>query len=311
MSNLRGYWRQLMNLKKILWATDGSKESNSALRYAVFLAEKFQAEILAVYVSEIQYPIAALYPISEEYIVNIAEISEKKFETKFKRLSKSLSEKGIPFNYKIIRSNTDEGIIKTAKNSKCDLIVMGKHGLGFFERSILGSNTAKVLRKSPVPVLSIKGKGRKKVSQISNILIPVDVSDTTGSNILSSLEYASALSTSVTLLYVFWLNEQAYDIPPKLLKNLITKSRQKLESIAVSGKKKLLKLKKKSDIDIKTEVINATNPGLAISWYAKKMNCDMTIMNTHGRTGIKRLVLGSEAEKVIRESSCPVLIKRA
>lgn len=300
-----------MKLKKILWATDGSKESNSALRYAVFLAEKFQAEILALYVSEIQYPIAALYPISEEYIVNIAEISEKKFEMKFKRLSKSLSEKGIPFSYKIIRSNTDEGIIKTTKNSKCDLVVMGKHGLGFFERSILGSNTAKVLRKSPVPVLSIKGKGRKKISQISNILVPVDVSDTTGSDILSSLEYASALSASVTLLYVFWLNEQAYDIPPKLLKNLITKSRQKLESIALSGKKKLLKLKKNSKIDIKTEVINATNPGLAISWYARKMNCDMTIMNTHGRTGIKRLVLGSEAEKVIRESSCPVLIKRA
>lgn len=299
-----------MNIKKILWTTDGSKESNSALRYAIFLAEKFQSEIIALYVSEIQYPIAALYPISEEYIVEIAEVSEKKFETKFKRLSKTLSEKKIPFSYKIIRNNVAEGIIKTVKNSKCDLIVMGKHGQGFFERSILGSNTAKVLRQSPVPVLSIKGRGRKEITQISKILVPVDISDTSDSAILSSLQYAQALNASVTLLYIFWLNEKAYDIPPNLLKNLIRKSKQKLEGIAASAQKKYVKNNKNSRVKIKTEVINGTNPGLAITWYAKKIKFDMLIMNTHGRTGIKRLVLGSEAEKVIRESSCPVLVER-
>jgi len=299
-----------MNLKKILWATDGSKESNSALRYAIFLAEKFQAEVVAVYVSEIQYPIASLYPISEEYILNIAEKSEKKFEIKFKNLSKKLSEKGINFSHKIVRNSVAEGIIKTATNNKCNLIVMGKHGLGFFERSILGSNTAKVLRNSHVPVLSVKGKGRKEISQISKILVPVDISDKPGSAMLSSLEYAKVFNAKVTFLYVFWLNEKVYDIPPKLLKKLIIISKQNLENLANTAMKKYLKLNKAKGIKPNTAVINGINPGLAISWYAKRMKFDMLIMNTHGRTGIKRLILGSEAEKVIREAECPILVEK-
>lgn len=299
-----------MKVKKILWATDGSRESNSALRYAVFLAHKFQAKILAVYVSEIQFPITSVYPISEEYILSIAETSEKKFEKKFKRLSKKLSQNGIAFSHIFVRGKVCDGIIKTAQKTNCDLIVMGKHGLGFFERSILGSNTAKVLRNSPVPVLSVKGKGRKEVSQISKILVPVDISDKSCSAVLSSLQYAKAFNAEVTFLYVFWLNEKVYDLPPKLLKKLIQKSKYKLNSIANSAKDEWMKLKNNSDIDIRTEVINGINPGHAISWYAKKMKFDMMIMNTHSRTGIKRLILGSEAEKIIRQTSCPVLVEK-
>lgn len=306
----RTKWRQSVKLKKILWATDGSRESNSALRYAVFLARKFKAEILAIYVSEIQFPITSLYPISEEYILNIAETSEKKFETKFKRLSKKLSQSGIVFSHMFARDKVSDAIIKTAQKTNCDLIVMGKHGLGFFERSILGSNTAKVLRSSPVPVLSVKGKGRKEVSQISEILVPVDISDKSGSAILSSLEYAKVFNAKVTFLYVFWLNEKVYDVPPKLLKKLILKSKNELNSVANAAKKEWMKIKKNPEIDIRTEVISGINPGHAVCWYAKKMKFDLLIMNTHSRTGIKRLILGSEAEKIIRQSSCPVLVEK-
>jgi len=301
-----------MNIKKILWASDGSKESDSALRYATFLAEKFGAEILSIFVSEIHFPITSLFPIPEDAIMDIVEKTEKRFENRFLRVSKRLKEKGINSTFKIVRDGAVEGIIKAVRSNGCDLIVMGKHGQGFVERAIIGSNTAKVLRKSPVPVLSVKGKGRKSISKIENILVPVDVSDDTESAILSSLELAEIFNASVTLLYVFWLDENVYDIPPSLVKKFIKESHQKLDLMANLAKKKFLKPKKRTNlnISISTEVIHGVSPALAIRNYANRNKFDLIIMNTHGRKGIKRIVLGSEAEKVIREAPCPVLVFR-
>ena len=255
-----------MNIKKILWASDGSKESDSALRYATFLAEKFGAEILSIFVSEIHFPITSLFPIPEDAIMDIVEKTEKRFENRFIRVSKRLKEKGINSTFKIVRDGAVEGIIKAVKSNGCDLIVMGKHGQGFVERAIIGSNTAKVLRKSPVPVLSVKGKGRKSISKIENILVPVDVSDDTESAILSSLELAEIFNAPVTLLYVFWLDENVYDIPPSLVKKLMEKSHIKLDRMANTAKKKFFKQKKRTNlnISISTEVIHGVNPGLAI-----------------------------------------------
>ncbi len=301
-----------MNIKKILWASDGSKESDSALRYATFLAEKFEAEILSIFVSEIHFPITSLFPVPEDAIMDIVEKTEKRFENRFIRVSKRLKEKGINSTFKIVRDGAVEGIIKAVRSNGCDLIVMGKHGQGFVERAVIGSNTAKVLRKSPVPVLSVKGKGRKSISKIENILVPVDVSDDTESAILSSLELAEIFNASVTLLYVFWLDENVYDIPPSLVKKLMEKSHKKLDRMANTAKKKFFKPKKRTNlnISISTEVIHGVSPGLAIRYYANRNKIDFIMMNTHGRKGIKRIVLGSEAEKVIREAPCPVLVFR-
>lgn len=299
-----------MKLQRILWPTDGSKEANSSLRYAVFFAEKFKAEIIALYVSEIHFPIISLYPVPEQYMIDIAEKNQKKFEKRFKTISAKLKQQDIPFSHKIVQKNIPDGIITTAKNSKCDLIVMGKHGLGFIERTILGSNTAKVIKKSQIPVLSTSGKGRKKITQISKALVPIDVSDIKIKSVSSAIEYANELNASATLLYVFWLNEKVYDIPPKLLKKLVIQANQKLKKIAYTTTQNFKKSAKKLNTKINYEIIYGINPGHSVSWYAKKMKFDMIIMNTHGRTGVNRLLLGSEAEKIIRTAPCPVLIDR-
>lgn len=49
------------------------------------------------------------------------------------------------------------------------------------------------------------------------------------------------------------------------------------------------------------------DPVAVIINVAKELGCDLIIMGTHGRTGLKRLLMGSVAEKVVREAPCPVL----
>lgn len=52
------------------------------------------------------------------------------------------------------------------------------------------------------------------------------------------------------------------------------------------------------------------DPAEKIVALAAKVNADLVILGTHGRTGIKRLLLGSVAEKVVRLAGCPVLVVR-
>lgn len=52
------------------------------------------------------------------------------------------------------------------------------------------------------------------------------------------------------------------------------------------------------------------DPGHEIVEYAEAINADLIVLPSHGRTGIKRLLLGSVAERVVRLAHCPVLVLR-
>ncbi len=52
------------------------------------------------------------------------------------------------------------------------------------------------------------------------------------------------------------------------------------------------------------------DPGEEVAEFAKEIKADMIVMPSHGRTGLSRFLLGSVAERVLRYSSCPVLILR-
>ena len=55
-------------------------------------------------------------------------------------------------------------------------------------------------------------------------------------------------------------------------------------------------------------LLRVGTPAETIVEYAKRHNCDVIVMGTHGRTGLGHLLMGSVAEKVIRAAPCPVLV---
>ena len=66
-------------------------------------------------------------------------------------------------------------------------------------------------------------------------------------------------------------------------------------------------LEDKNAAGIKT-VIREGDPGLVISDYADEVHADLIVMPSHGYHGVKRLLLGSVAERVLRHANCPILI---
>jgi nucleotide-binding universal stress UspA family protein len=57
-------------------------------------------------------------------------------------------------------------------------------------------------------------------------------------------------------------------------------------------------------------IIREGDPGLLIADYAAEVHADLIVMPSHGYHGVKRLLLGSVAERVLRHANCPILVLR-
>jgi len=122
---------------KILVGFDGSTKSEIALEEAITIAEKFKARIIVLHVAW------------NETDIESHKILEKT-EHKLMKLS-------VIYDLKSIRSEyVPRGIVRTAMDEACDLIVLGSRGLRGGKAWVLGSVTQKVLEDSPIPVYIVK-----------------------------------------------------------------------------------------------------------------------------------------------------------
>jgi nucleotide-binding universal stress UspA family protein len=144
--------------KHILVPTDGSKLSLKAAKEAAVLAKRLKAKITALYVSPPWLP-----PASDEssLMYNTAhgrrayrEATEKNADKALSRVAASAKAGKVACEkLHITDSQPWEGIIRTARAKKCDLIVMASHGRRGLAGLLLGSETQKVLTHSKTPVL--------------------------------------------------------------------------------------------------------------------------------------------------------------
>ena len=143
--------------RHILVSTDGSKLSAKAIRTAVRLAGATGAKVTGVYVLPPYLP-----PVYAEAMMYAPSMSQEKYRSTVKRAGqKALAAVEIEAQTAGVRygaamlaaANPWEGIVRTAKAKKCDLIVMASHGRRGLAGLLLGSETAKVLTHTRTPVL--------------------------------------------------------------------------------------------------------------------------------------------------------------
>jgi nucleotide-binding universal stress UspA family protein len=165
-------------IKKILFTTDLSKESQHAFNYAVSLAGQYGASITILHVLEelSQSSSAHLRDlIGEEKYKQLQESHEqearqiligKKKEgamirealSEFcEKAQKDLSEcEFIVDDIVVVRGNVVDEILQEAQNRNCDLIVMGYYGRGKLEEAFLGSTPRRLLRRCKIPVMLVR-----------------------------------------------------------------------------------------------------------------------------------------------------------
>jgi nucleotide-binding universal stress UspA family protein len=147
-----------VQFKKILVPTDFGDASNDAIDFAVGLAKTFGSTITLLHVYEIPvYPYPGL-TIDVDLLTPIREAAQKELDRAFAALQKvgcearAQLESGIPWGK----------ILAVAEAQKSDLIVMGTHGRKGVMHALVGSVAEKVVRLSPVPVLTVRHPVPKK-----------------------------------------------------------------------------------------------------------------------------------------------------
>ncbi len=146
-----------MEIRKILWPTDFSKNSEDALPYVTSLSQKYDAEIHILYVGEDLSHHEAWYGEFETtHIPKIREWEDKMAEKRLEDICSNHLE-GCPRFIRHIRvGDPAQEILRTIGSEGVDIVVMATHGMkGHFP---FGSVTERVVKNSPVPVLTISSQ---------------------------------------------------------------------------------------------------------------------------------------------------------
>lgn len=282
--------------KRILLPLDGSVEAESPLPYIKDFSKKFNAKVhvLGVGIGDKRRKVNRLLTDYIEYTAN------------------NLTQEGISARPHIVYGHANEQILLFTEANAIDLLVMATHGRSGVTRWWIGSVAENIVTEASIPVLLIRSKRLReteanKTKTFHHILVPLDGSSLGESALQHAGILALKLDATINLLHVIHsFDGLGFDMPGYDLK-IMTK---KLND---SGKKYLKniseKLKKKG-IKTSSKII-VGNPATTIIDYALQEKVDLVAMSTHGRSGITRWVLGSVADKVLRESSLPLWLVRS
>jgi nucleotide-binding universal stress UspA family protein len=143
----------------------------------------------------------------------------------------------------------------------------------------------------------------------SKILVPVDGSETSNHGLAEAIKLATTLGSRLCLVHI--VNEFIFDYTYSTAQY----STVLIESMREMGKAVLadaLAEAKRHGVQAQSEMLETVGGRAAelIVSHAKKVEAEIIVMGTHGRRGIRRLALGSDAEQVVRLAGIPVLLVR-
>lgn len=138
-----------------------------------------------------------------------------------------------------------------------------------------------------------------------NILVPVDLSSPSNQAFKIALDIAQKYNSKITLLTCVegdaW-HHKFYDsrADSELLKKQTKAAQQFMGKLEESANK--------AGVQIKLQIIKSSSVVKDITAFAKSRKTDLIVMNSHGRTGLDKLILGSVANGVIQRSTIPILL---
>ncbi len=273
---------------KVLICTDGSPDSEGAITAALDLAKTMGSRIFLLEVVyfltgyELQSPDTLTPPVVN---LELMEAQEKAVKERLETWKARAAEKGVILEPRIRTSSSAyEGILEEAAELQPDLVIMGRHGYTGLTRLLMGSVTARVIGHSDCHVLVVPQGG---ALSFARLLVASDGSP------YSEAAWVEALTlTKVMDSYLVAVSVAASDgdIPAA------TKVVRTLELEA-----------EKEGISLETMIpMGRADEGIIKA--AEFKQASLIVVGSHGRTGLKRLLMGSVAERVIGQAPCGVLV---
>jgi nucleotide-binding universal stress UspA family protein len=297
---------------RILLPLDGSKTAEKVLPYGRFLAStlKLPVELLtAIDIAEIAKRISAE---KARYLNTLIENNIRTSEQYLSGIARKFEDGSVKCT--VEKGAAEDVIIEKAAADKGTLISMATHGRSGINRWLLGSVAEKVLRSTTNPLLLIRATEEAKTegeATLKSAIVPLDGSELAECVLPTVAELAKPLQLEVILFRAYTIPYSAlaadaegfYLVPDE---ELIAAMRD--EAVAYL-EKKAQTIKKLGVERVSTIAEYGFAPDEIIA-LARKTPDNLIAMCSHGRSGVKRWVLGSVTETVVRHSGDPVLMTR-
>jgi nucleotide-binding universal stress UspA family protein len=276
------------SLKKLLVCTDGSPESQGAIKAALDLARSAGSKVYLLEVMsfipgyELQSPdLLPPPPINLE----VQAAQEAAVRERLEGWQAEAAKQGVDLEPRLRTSSSAyEGILEEAEELGPDWIIMGRHGFTGLARLLMGSVTARVIGHSPVNVLVVP---QEATLSFRRLLMASDDSPFSTAAFGEALSIAQRMGSTLIAVSV-----AAGDGEIKTAMEVTAK----LEAAAAT-----------QGLALETMVLRG-KPDEAIVKAAQAKEVDLIVLGSHGRTGLRRLLMGSVAERVIGQAKCPVLV---
>jgi nucleotide-binding universal stress UspA family protein len=228
------------------------------------------------------------------------------------RLQASVDTSGVAVRLQAQPGSPVRDILDEAKTNRSDLIVMGTHGLGGFDRWMLGSVAEKVLRKASCPVLTVPPPVHEPAGDalfiLKRILCPLDFSEASLKALERALSLAKEADAELLLMHVIeglpdareW---QAPDNPSvvEYLRSSENDARERLRAVVPADATSWCRPQ---------QILATGKPYAEILKVARERDVHLIVMGVHGRNVIDRLFFGSTTQHVVRAATCPVFTIR-
>lgn len=231
-------------------------------------------------------------------------------EAYVEREADMLGAAGVNSSHKALMGDPAEEIVRFATEVDADMIAMATHRGSSIARGVLGSVTDRVLHTAKIPVMAVHPEKLSAFSgdkaQPETVLVPLDGSERSAGAVDLALEVAKAVEAEVVFMRVIqypyygfsgadaFVHSSEYGV--SFQRKLAAESLKPFEERAAEA-----------GISSSTVVTTGSAAGQILS-QAESMSRPLIIMSTRGESGIKRWILGSVTDKVVRSAGLPVIV---
>lgn len=294
---------------RILVGTDFSPTAVAAVAWALELARQQGARVELVHAVTVP-------PVLLEYVGSGAIAASPAFDEEVRRAAHGrLEQEAASWRDKGIQVDTWMGI-GTPSMVICDraaeisalAIVIGTRGLTGLRHLLLGSTTERVVQGAPCPVLTVHPEDHVRQHETQAILVPTDFSEDAELAIDTARRLLIPLAQNARLILF-----HAFNLPIEYTAyGPIPTSLSYLQDTGLDAERRLQEMTDRLTAEGLTVdwVAREGDPSVVIVEEAEHRGADLIAMGTHGRSGLRHLLLGSTAERVVQHARCPVMTVR-
>lgn len=275
----------MTEVKRILFATDGSEFSEGAQRLAITLARRCGARLWAM---TIVLNGSDLEGVGTR---NLRETQEREAQARLRLVVEAAAAEGLACTSEVAFGDApDHEIVGTAHEVGADLVVLGRRGKRGLARFMVGHATGQVAAKAPCDVLVVP---RSAGMWSRRVLVATDGSEVG--------DAAVAAAGRVGL---------QCGLPVSVVSATMTSHSAQRKAEAKDAVDRAVAALAQAGIDCEGMVLEG-RPDAVIVQAAQDRSADLVVIGSHGRTRLSRLFLGSISERVIGQAVCPVLVAHA